>query len=111
PLATATGAVGRDRYAGLLASGRALGQLLARSHDDPAKAPMAKLMRSELDSRAVAAELDAQGPGGMLATDLSERFLYSPGMRIAGGSSEIQRNIIGERLLGLPREPRPATNG
>jgi len=48
-----------------------------------------------------------RGADAMLAGDQTDRLLYAPGMKIAGGSSEIQRNIIAERILGLPREPRP----
>ncbi|MEV4645423.1 acyl-CoA dehydrogenase family protein [Saccharopolyspora sp. NPDC049357] len=54
------------------------------------------------------------GPDGLIAQgepyDLDSRqrlFLFTRADTIYGGSNEIQRNIIAERVLGLPREPRP----
>ena len=38
-----------------------------------------------------------------------EHLLGAPGYKIAGGSDEVQHNILAERILGLPRDPRPAT--
>jgi hypothetical protein len=49
---------------------------------------------------------DLDGPDGMLAGGATANLVTAPGARIAGGTSQVQRNIIGERILGLPREPR-----
>lgn len=93
------------RTPALLAEGLATAGLLARSGGDPRLGPLTKLATTELDVRLTGHALD--GAAGMLVGESTEPFLYSPGMRVAGGTSEIQRNLIGERLLGLPREPRP----
>ncbi len=53
-----------------------------------------------------------RGAGGMVASDdphvahLDALFVGQWSSRIGGGTEQVQRNIIGERLLGLPRDPR-----
>ena len=51
-----------------------------------------------------------QGNAGMLDSTWTTHFLNQWSMRIGGGTDQIQRNAIGERVLGLPAEPRSDKN-
>ena len=59
----------------------------------------------ELATELLAEDMTVTGDGYALEP-LQRAFLLSRAETIYGGSSQIQRNIIGERVLGLPREPR-----
>jgi len=69
-----------------------------------------KLSSTELSQRFSEAGVDLLGTAGMLwdedAPDSGKwayQFLYDRSMTIAGGTSEVQRNIVAQRVLGLPR--------
>ena len=95
-----------DALMRLLVRGHVLKAMLRRAGAGPETASAAKLLRTELDYDLEVLQLSLAGAVGLLAGSGTDRFLYAPGMKIAGGTSEIQRNIIAERILGLPREPR-----
>ncbi|WP_420451101.1 acyl-CoA dehydrogenase family protein [Ilumatobacter sp.] len=94
-----------------------------------------KMFWSEMHKAAMELALDIHGPAGMLVdtgpgswpgstrderrdgypvSQMMSAFFFSRSETIWGGTSQIQRNIVGERVLGLPKEPKPddpSTNG
>jgi alkylation response protein AidB-like acyl-CoA dehydrogenase len=85
-------------------------------HDrfNPHTSAAMKCIATSLTQRFSEAAVEMQGPWGVLLDGREEgdeerrtwplRFLYDRAMTIAGGTSEIQRNIAAERILGLPRQ-------
>ncbi len=95
--------------------GQRMATKVARGQITPADAPLTKLWFNELNLEVAEAALTLQGARSMgsESDELShedgrwlDAFLYARAWTIAGGSNEIMRNLIAERGLGLPREPR-----
>ncbi|WP_432246499.1 acyl-CoA dehydrogenase family protein [Mycolicibacterium sp. ELW1] len=84
---------------------------------DPGDAPLAKILYSETNLALTEFGLQLQGTDSLLSEDdpdaiadgwWQDAFLYSRALTIAGGTNEVLRNIVAERSMGLPREPRGA---
>ncbi|MCU1367160.1 MAG: putative acyl-CoA dehydrogenase [Ilumatobacteraceae bacterium] len=94
----------RQRLAGLLSRGKSFTAMGQRQ--GPIASTAASLMKLGITEMMFDASMlrgDLAGADAMLAGADSAGILAAPGGRIAGGTSQVQRNIIGERLLGLPR--------
>ncbi|HXW38682.1 MAG TPA: acyl-CoA dehydrogenase family protein, partial [Acidimicrobiales bacterium] len=81
--------------------------------DAAATTSVRKLLGVEHEQRVQELGLEFLGPGGTALDDERARrwahgFLVTRCLTIAGGTSEIQRNVIAERILGQPRDAEPA---
>jgi alkylation response protein AidB-like acyl-CoA dehydrogenase len=101
--------IARQRLATLLSRGTAFTAMGRRQ--GPVASTAASLMKLGITEMMFETSMlrgDVSGPSSMLDGPEAFGMLAAPGGRIAGGTSQVQRNIIGERLLGLPREPKPS---
>jgi alkylation response protein AidB-like acyl-CoA dehydrogenase len=89
-------------------------RIMSAGPETPPAATVTKLFWAALHRDMGELAMDVLGADAMLCTGeagdysrLQRLFLFSRSDTIYGGTNQIQRNIIGERALGLPKEPQP----
>jgi alkylation response protein AidB-like acyl-CoA dehydrogenase len=72
------------------------------------EASVRKALADEHGQHVMSVARDLLGADALLTGDMWHGgFLFSQALTIGGGTGQVQRNIIGERVLGLPAEPDP----
>jgi hypothetical protein len=79
---------------------------LARGGEPGPESSWVKLTWSDMTQQMSQAALAVMGAEAPLTGPWQRQWLWSKSASVAGGTSEVQRNVIGERILGLPREQR-----
>jgi len=82
---------------------------IGRGQIPDAEGSIMKLVLADLVSDMTATGMSILGADGTVFGDdaVQRAFLGAPAFHIGGGTDEIQRNLIGERVLGLPKDPSP----
>ncbi len=94
------------RASGLKYTGYRTLTALSKGTTPGPESSIGKLVGAPLNQKLASFAIELQGFAGSAQGDPQEAYLGSPGMRIAGGTDEIMRNILAERVLRLPPEPR-----
>jgi alkylation response protein AidB-like acyl-CoA dehydrogenase len=82
-----------------------LGRRLLTTSPGP-DAALAKLASGRVSRRYAELAEAMRGAGAMVRDEYTRQDLWAPATRIAGGTDEILKTVIAERVLGLPAEPR-----
>jgi alkylation response protein AidB-like acyl-CoA dehydrogenase len=81
-------------------------ETISRVSDPGAESSVNKVFWSELDVALHETALDLLGPDGELSdSEWLEGYVFSLAGPVYAGTNEIQRNVIAERILGLPKSP------
>jgi alkylation response protein AidB-like acyl-CoA dehydrogenase len=71
---------------------------------NPTAASMSKLAADQWGQRVNELAIELLGMGGLVENPWTEAFLFSPALTIGGGTTEVQKDILAQRALGLPRD-------